>query len=64
MIEARSVFRRRRFQRAKAHLAFAHRHRALLAGNQRTARAVQGLDRLGDVDEVLHTDRRFDEGPP
>jgi len=62
MIEARSVFRRRRFHRAKAHLAFAHRHRALLAGNQRTARAVQGLDRLGD--EVLHTVRRFDEGPP
>ncbi|MEO3750523.1 cryptochrome/photolyase family protein [Streptomyces sp. B6B3] len=44
--------------------SFAHRHRALLAGNQRTARAVRGLDRLGDVDEVLHTDRRWDAGPP
>ncbi len=44
--------------------SFADRHRALLAGNQRTARAVRGLDRLGDLDEVLRTDRRWDAGPP
>ncbi|WP_275460970.1 cryptochrome/photolyase family protein [Streptomyces noursei] len=44
--------------------SFADRHRALLAGNQRTARAIRGLDRLGDLDEVLRTDRRWDAGPP
>jgi deoxyribodipyrimidine photolyase-related protein len=44
--------------------SFAHRHRAVLAGNQRTARAVRALDRLGDLDEVLRTDRGWDEGPP
>lgn len=44
--------------------SFAHRHRAVLAGNHRTARAVQGLDRLGDVEEVLRTDRRWDRQPP
>ncbi|MGW4808264.1 cryptochrome/photolyase family protein [Kitasatospora sp. NPDC004272] len=33
--------------------AFVHRHRALLAANHRTARAVAGLDRLGDLPEVL-----------
>lgn len=44
--------------------AFSHRHRALLAGNRRTSRAVQGLDRLGDLEEVLGTDRRWDERPP
>ncbi|MBY8880119.1 cryptochrome/photolyase family protein [Actinacidiphila acidipaludis] len=43
---------------------FTHRHRSLLAGNQRTSRAVQGLDRLSDLDDVLHTDRRFDDGAP
>ncbi|ASN23171.1 cryptochrome/photolyase family protein [Streptomyces pluripotens] len=44
--------------------AFARRHRALLAGNRRTSRAVQGLDRLGDLDEVLAADRRWDRQPP
>ncbi len=33
--------------------AFLHRHRDLLAGNHRTARAVRGLDRLGDLTELL-----------
>ncbi|MFD4874392.1 cryptochrome/photolyase family protein [Streptomyces sp. NPDC058420] len=44
--------------------SFAHRHRDLLAANQRTARAVQGLDRLGNLEEVLATDRRWDEEAP
>ncbi|MFQ6144265.1 cryptochrome/photolyase family protein [Streptomyces seoulensis] len=44
--------------------SFAHRHRALLAANRRTARAVQGLDRLGDLDDVLAADRRWDRRPP
>ncbi|MET8755254.1 cryptochrome/photolyase family protein [Streptomyces sp. NPDC004667] len=44
--------------------SFAHRHRALLAGNPRTARAAHALERLGDLDEVLRTDGRWDEGPP
>lgn len=33
--------------------AFVHRHRALLAANHRTARAVGGPDRLDDLPEVL-----------
>ncbi|MEU6242397.1 cryptochrome/photolyase family protein [Streptomyces sp. NPDC047024] len=44
--------------------SFVHRHRAVLAGNPRTARAVQGLDRLGDLDEVLRTERGRGAGPP
>ncbi|NEA47728.1 cryptochrome/photolyase family protein [Streptomyces sp. SID10815] len=44
--------------------SFAHRHRALLAANRRTARAVQGLDRLGDLDDVLAADRRWDRRTP
>ncbi|GGV26509.1 hypothetical protein GCM10010260_78590 [Streptomyces filipinensis] len=44
--------------------SFVHRHRTLLATNQRTSRAVQGLDRLTDVEEVLTTDRQWDERPP
>ncbi|MGW4276484.1 cryptochrome/photolyase family protein [Streptomyces seoulensis] len=44
--------------------SFAHRHRALLAANRRTARAVRGLDRLGDLDDVLAADRRWDRRPP
>ncbi|WP_432027908.1 cryptochrome/photolyase family protein [Streptomyces sp. 1222.5] len=44
--------------------SFVHRHRALLAGNMRTSRAVQGLDRLGDLEEVLRTERGRGEGPP
>ncbi|MFJ8141555.1 cryptochrome/photolyase family protein [Streptomyces sp. NPDC096013] len=44
--------------------SFAHRHRDLLSANQRTARAVQGLDRLGNLDEVLDADRRWDNQTP
>ncbi|MGY5105561.1 cryptochrome/photolyase family protein [Streptomyces sp. 900105245] len=44
--------------------SFVHRHRALLSGNMRTSRAVQGLDRLGDLEEVLRTERGRGEGPP
>ncbi|MGV9341281.1 cryptochrome/photolyase family protein [Streptomyces sp. NPDC003688] len=44
--------------------SFVHRHREVLAGNPRTARAVQVLDRLGDLDEVLRTERGRGAGPP
>ncbi|MGW5303059.1 cryptochrome/photolyase family protein [Streptomyces griseoluteus] len=44
--------------------AFVHRHRDLLAANNRTSRAVQGLDRLGDVEEVLRTARDRGDSPP
>ncbi|MFI8103784.1 cryptochrome/photolyase family protein [Streptomyces sp. NPDC086023] len=44
--------------------SFVHRHRTRLAANPRTARAVQGLDRLHDIQEVLHTGRRQDGNPP
>ncbi|MFJ6940643.1 cryptochrome/photolyase family protein [Streptomyces sp. NPDC101132] len=44
--------------------SFVHRHRSRLAANPRTARAVQGLDRLHDVEEVLRTRRRQDGNPP
>ena len=30
-----------------------HRHRDLLAGNQRTARAVATMDKLKDLEELL-----------
>nr|WP_307828518.1 cryptochrome/photolyase family protein [Antrihabitans sp. YC2-6] len=33
--------------------AFVHRHRDLLAGNRRTARAVSTMDRLSDLDALL-----------
>ncbi|MEW1633087.1 cryptochrome/photolyase family protein [Streptomyces sp. NPDC093801] len=44
--------------------SFVHRHRSRLAVNPRTARAVQGLDRLGDLDDVLRTRREQDGTPP
>ncbi|MBV2355261.1 cryptochrome/photolyase family protein [Streptomyces sp. J2-1] len=44
--------------------SFVHRHRAVLAGNSRTARAVQGMDRLGDIEEVLRTERARGDAPP
>ncbi|WP_030347513.1 cryptochrome/photolyase family protein [Streptomyces sp. NRRL S-1022] len=37
---------------------FLDRHRRLLSGNARMRRAVQGLDRLGDLDEVMREGRR------
>ncbi|MFD6415522.1 cryptochrome/photolyase family protein [Streptomyces sp. NPDC060194] len=44
--------------------AFLHRHRTALAGNHRMARAVQGLDRLKDLEELLkETSRRGDAAP-
>ena len=33
--------------------AWTHRHRDLLAANNRTARAVSSMDRLADLDAVL-----------
>ncbi|MFE9097410.1 cryptochrome/photolyase family protein [Streptomyces sp. NPDC007264] len=44
--------------------AFLDRHRAVLAGNPRMARAVRGLDRLPDLDEVRTQERRRGDGPP
>ncbi|WP_069171204.1 cryptochrome/photolyase family protein [Streptomyces griseus] len=44
--------------------AFLHRHRTRLAANHRTARAVRGLDRLTDVQEVLDTAARRGSAPP
>ncbi|MFJ2632325.1 cryptochrome/photolyase family protein [Streptomyces sp. NPDC087422] len=41
--------------------AFLHRHRARLSANHRTARAVQGLDRLKDLPELL--DQAAARGP-
>ena len=44
--------------------AFLHRHRELLAGNHRMARAVRGLDRLPDLPELLDQQAGRGEGPP
>ncbi len=33
--------------------SFVHRHQSRLARNMRTRRAVQGINRLGDLDDVL-----------
>ncbi|MET9529918.1 cryptochrome/photolyase family protein [Streptomyces sp. NPDC006649] len=44
--------------------AFLHRHRARLAANPRTARAVRGLDRLKDLPELLDTTARRGGTPP
>ncbi|MGW1980427.1 cryptochrome/photolyase family protein [Streptomyces sp. NPDC001889] len=44
--------------------AFLHRHRARLAANHRTARAVSGLDRLKDLPELLDTAARRGDAPP
>ncbi|MFE3825876.1 cryptochrome/photolyase family protein [Streptomyces sp. NPDC059092] len=44
--------------------AFLHRHRPRLAANHRTARAVKGLDRLGDLPELLDTTARRGDTPP
>jgi deoxyribodipyrimidine photolyase-related protein len=34
--------------------AFLHRNRAALAGNQRMAQALRGLDRLTDLEQLVH----------
>lgn len=44
--------------------AFLHRHRARLAANHRTARAVQGLDRLEDLPELLEATAQRGGSPP
>ncbi|MCI3223778.1 cryptochrome/photolyase family protein [Streptomyces sp. NP-1717] len=44
--------------------AFLHRHRARLAANHRMARAVKGLDRLGDLPELLDSASRRGDTPP
>lgn len=44
--------------------AFLHRHRARLAANHRTARAVTGLDRLKDLAELLDAAARRGAAPP
>nr|WP_037603600.1 cryptochrome/photolyase family protein [Streptacidiphilus rugosus] len=44
--------------------AFVADHRALMAGNPRTARAVAGLERLGDARRLLADERRRGDGPP
>jgi deoxyribodipyrimidine photolyase-related protein len=40
---------------------FVHRHRDLLAANQRTARAVATMDRLGDLEAVLEQEARRED---
>ncbi|MEU1277958.1 cryptochrome/photolyase family protein [Streptomyces sp. NPDC005805] len=37
--------------------SFVHRHRGLLARNPRTSQAARGLERLGDLDELLRAER-------
>ncbi|MET9552354.1 cryptochrome/photolyase family protein [Streptomyces sp. NPDC006645] len=44
--------------------AFLHRHRDRLSANHRTARAVQGLDRLTDLTELLDEAARREGTPP
>lgn len=44
--------------------AFLHRHRQRLAGNHRMVRAVRGLDRLGDLPEVLERAAERGDTPP
>ncbi|MDG5806478.1 cryptochrome/photolyase family protein [Streptomyces ossamyceticus] len=44
--------------------AFLHRHRARLERNPRMAQPVRGLDRLADLDEVLHREARRGDTPP
>ncbi|MFC9093764.1 cryptochrome/photolyase family protein [Streptomyces sp. NPDC057072] len=44
--------------------AFLHRHRSRLAGNGRMTQALRGLDRLGDLDELLHQERDRGQDPP
>ncbi|MFD7920073.1 cryptochrome/photolyase family protein [Streptomyces sp. NPDC059740] len=44
--------------------AFMDRHRSALAHNPRTARAVHGLDRLSDLEELLEQERARGDAPP
>ncbi|MFF9868886.1 cryptochrome/photolyase family protein [Streptomyces sp. NPDC013953] len=43
---------------------FLDRHRARLERNHRTARAVRGLDRLADLDELRRQERARGDAPP
>jgi deoxyribodipyrimidine photolyase-related protein len=43
---------------------FLHRHRARLERNPRMVRPVRGLDRLADLDEVLHREAVRGDTPP
>jgi deoxyribodipyrimidine photolyase-related protein len=43
---------------------FLHRHRARLERNPRMVRPVRGLDRLADLDEVLHREAGRGDTPP
>ncbi|MCL6731083.1 cryptochrome/photolyase family protein [Streptomyces neyagawaensis] len=43
--------------------AFLHRHRARLERNPRMAQTVRGLDRLADLDEVLHREASRGDTP-
>ncbi|MGY0489992.1 cryptochrome/photolyase family protein [Streptomyces sp. WG-D5] len=44
--------------------AFLHRHRARLEHNPRMAQPVRGLDRLADLDELLHDERERGDAAP
>jgi deoxyribodipyrimidine photolyase-related protein len=44
--------------------SFVHRHRERFAANPRMRRAVQGLDRLRDLDELLVQEARRGSSPP
>ncbi|MCQ4209905.1 cryptochrome/photolyase family protein [Streptomyces longispororuber] len=44
--------------------SFLHRHQARLAKNHRVARSLSGLDRLGDVAEVLRLHSQRGDSPP
>jgi deoxyribodipyrimidine photolyase-related protein len=48
----------------RGYWAFLHRHRTRLAANPRTARAVQGLDRLPDLPRLLHDSATLPDTPP
>ena len=43
---------------------FLHRHRERFAANPRMRRPVQGLDRLGDLDDVVAQESRRGSSPP
>jgi deoxyribodipyrimidine photolyase-related protein len=44
--------------------SFVADHRPLMGGNPRTARAVAGLDRLSDAEQMLAAERRRGDKPP
>ncbi|MFE7172707.1 cryptochrome/photolyase family protein [Streptomyces sp. NPDC057616] len=44
--------------------SFLHRHRTRLEGNPRMSQAVRGLDRLSDLDALLHEEKQRRDAPP